>query len=484
MQRQGTVASMKLRSLAQLPGHPELDYPFVEHDLPSDPWVALAADSPDWLTDESRYLGSFRGLRERWLVHLSMLDDATPMEQRRDAERRIRLLDDRPRRLLFSHLQSARMREKHGPDPAWPGDMGSAAEALGTVTELLGPPEEWLPAFRRYTFQETPRLVVIPTWQCELRCVYCYIPKQDGRTMSIETLERAIELLLTCEEDELILQYFGGEAMMEWDLVQHGIEYASRRASALGKRMSFILSSNGWGLTRERLDWLQRYSVRLELSLDGEKDVQDIYRKARDPAQSSYGQSIAHKAELLEDIEHEVIMVAPPVTAGRLYRNFFHVVDCGYEQVQINVGLGMKWSEGARQTFAAQLMEIGAELRRRWARGERVVLTNLLAQNPMAMRLNGEVTVDWDGTIYGGNAFLHETEHKKRFVTGHLDDLCSFDRYRMDRPDNAFLLEWSYTPDVTENNLLMGRVFGSFLRWMQEQGTPPEGLPLPLSTAP
>ena len=29
-----------------------------------------------------------------------------------------------------------------------------------------------------------------------------------------------------------------------------------------------------------------------------------------------------------------------------------------------------------------------------------VVLTNLLAENPMAMRLNGEVTVDWDGTIY------------------------------------------------------------------------------------
>ena len=41
----------------------------------------------------------------------------------------------------------------------------------------------------------------------------------------------------------------------------------------------------------------------------------------------------------------------------------------------------------------------------------------------MPIRLNGEVTVDWDGTVYGGNAFLHETEHKQKFVTGHLDDL-------------------------------------------------------------
>ena len=65
-----------------------------------------------------------------------------------------------------------------------------------------------------------------------------------------------------------------------------------------------------------------------------------------------------------------------------------------------------------------------------------------LESEPMPVRLNGEVTVDWDGTVFGGNAFLHETEHKQKFVVGHLDDLHGFDRYWMDALPNDFLLEW------------------------------------------
>ena len=86
----------------------------------------------------------------------------------------------------------------------------------------------------------------------------------------------------------------------------------------------------------------------------------------------------------------------------------------------------------------------------------------------MPIRLNGEITVDWDGTIYGGNAFLHETEHKQKFVIGHLDDLASFDRYWLDSPTNDYLLDWSYPPDVTKNNLDVGRIFKSFHQWMMK----------------
>ena len=86
-----------------------------------------------------------------------------------------------------------------------------------------------------------------------------------------------------------------------------------------------------------------------------------------------------------------------------------------------------------------------------------------------AIRLNAEITVDYDGRIYGGNAFLHETEHKDRFCMGHLDDLGHFDRYWLDMPENAALLEWSYPPEVTANNLEVGRLLASFLRWVRRR---------------
>jgi hypothetical protein len=92
-----------------------------------------------------------------------------------------------------------------------------------------------------------------------------------------------------------------------------------------------------------------------------------------------------------------------------------------------------------------------------------------LENKAMPIRLNGEVTVDWDGTIYGGNAFLHETEHKQKFVIGRLDDGASYDRYVLDGPTNEHLLQWSYPPDVTENNLAVGAIMTSWMRWMQRE---------------
>jgi hypothetical protein len=120
------------------------------------------------------------------------------------------------------------------------------------------------------------------------------------------------------------------------------------------------------------------------------------------------------------------------------------------------------------------LHTIGKELMRRWAAGEQLEFINMNHQ-PLAMRLNGEVTVDWDGTIYGGNAFLHETEHKQLFVVGHLDDHTNIDRYWIDATDNNFLLDWSYRPKVTANNVEVGKVMASFIKWMRGQGYGPAG---------
>ena len=98
-----------------------------------------------------------------------------------------------------------------------------------------------------------------------------------------------------------------------------------------------------------------------------------------------------------------------------------------------------------------------------------------MRHRPNPMRLNGEVTVDWDGTIYGGNGFLHETEHKDKFVMSHLDAYTNIDRYWMDATDNNFLLDWSYRRKVTENNIEVGKIMASFCTWMRKRGIEASG---------
>jgi hypothetical protein len=214
----------------------------------------------------------------------------------------------------------------------------------------------------------------------------------------------------------------------------------------------------------------------MELSLDGDEATQRRFRPPRVRGEDSYANSIATHAKdiLASGLEQWVIMVVHPTQVERMPESFFHIADLGFRRIQINNMLGRPWTPEQMSSFARGLHTIGKELMRRWAAGEQLEFINMNHQ-PLAMRLNGEVTVDWDGTIYGGNAFLHETEHKQLFVVGHLDDHTNIDRYWIDATDNNFLLDWSYRPKVTANNVEVGKVMASFIKWMRGQGYGPAG---------
>ena len=438
--QQGRLDRLHLRDTLAAPGYPEFDYPLVEHEVPADGRVDAAVDA-GFFTDEDYYAESYRRLRALW----------------HDDEALARALDDRLRRRVFELLDQARK-------GAQGGDPREEARMRGVAEGLLGPVDRWIHAFQRYAQGGVTRLVVIPTWQCELRCNYCYIPKQDGRVMARDTLDRAVGLLLSSERPALTLQFFGGEALVEWDNVRHAIESASHRAAALGKTIDFVLSSNGYSLDAEKLRWLEQYPVKLELSLDGDPDTQRRFRAARVAGDDSYAQGIAPRArEIVESgLAYDVIMVCHPTQIERLCANYLHIVDLGFRRVQINFALGKPWTVPQRQGLAEQLFRLAGELDRRPG----VVFVN--AENaPMPMRLNAEITVDWDGSIYGGNAFLHETEHKAKFRLGHLDERANFDRYWMDAAPNSELVKWSYEPAVTANNLKVGAVMADFVRWFR-----------------
>jgi len=443
--RQGRVDRLRIRETLHHDDAPELDYPLVDHDLPEDDRVAEAVEA-ELFTDEGYYTQTLLNLRSQW-THRKDLE----------SERLVRALDDAPRRLMLEALEDAR--RNRGSD--WPGWEPDTKRLVAMAEKLVGP--DWKAKAKRWSEQSVPRLVLIPTWQCELRCRYCFIPKQDGRVMSAETVDRSVELLLSSARDEVMLQFFGGEALLEWELVKRAISRTSERAAALGKRVRIVLSSNGWSLDAEKLAWLKQHPVKLELSLDGRPELQNRFRRALLKGGDSYQMGIAPRVEdiVAAGVPYDVIMVVHPDNADRVAESFQHIAELGFERIQINHALGYRWTKEQMTTFAAGLHRIGQSLP-----GRSTVLVNA-EQPPMPVRLNAEITVDWDGTVYGGNGFLHETEHKERFRLGHLDDGHGFDRYWLDAPDNDFLLRWSYPEDVTANNLAVGRIMTSFVRWLR-----------------
>ena len=462
--RKGKSEAHQLRGFASVANYPEYDYPFVSHDIPSDPWVSIAIKE-NFFSGEDLYTKSFTNLYQIWKKHLETLEDVTENTAEKERGKRLlRMLDDLPRTMLFQRLRDLRAHNQKREQKQ------DESLALHLTSKILGEPDAWKLAFQRFISLGTQRMVIIPTWQCELRCRYCYIRKQDGRVMPWETAQKSIDLLMSSHRPTLILQFFGGEALLEWKTIQKAIAYATQEAKRFGKQIQFLISTNGWSLDEEKLDWLAEYNVKLELSLDGDSETQNHSRQAFRKDEDSYQHSIATKRTLIQSRHffYDVIMVVPPRQISKLAQNFIHIADQNWKRIQINYALGMLWTENDKKIFAQELMKIGSFLEKQWAKGDSISFINLEAA-PINMRLNGEITVDWDGTLHSGNAFLLKGRKAGELILGDVDALQNFDRYWLDVVDNDVLLDSTYSPEITANNLEVGKIFNSWIRWMRKK---------------
>ena len=120
---------------------------------------------------------------------------------------------------------------------------------------------------------------------CNLRCEYCFAGtgtfKGKREFMSEEVALKAIDFLIENSGDRKVLEtdFFGGEPLMNFDVVKKTVEYANERAAKLGKKFLFTMTTNGVLLKGEIADWLNANMENVVLSLDGRKEVHDAVRK-------------------------------------------------------------------------------------------------------------------------------------------------------------------------------------------------------------
>jgi uncharacterized protein len=122
---------------------------------------------------------------------------------------------------------------------------------------------------------------------CNLRCGYCYYAARehayDPRTaMSPAVAEQSVELLLAQAEPgvPVHLHLFGGEPLLNFDLLQHVVTYAERRARDVGREVTFEVTTNGTRFSPRVVEFLNAHSVHVGVSFDGPPEVQDAARPA------------------------------------------------------------------------------------------------------------------------------------------------------------------------------------------------------------
>ena len=119
---------------------------------------------------------------------------------------------------------------------------------------------------------------------CNLNCSYCFASqgKYHGERalMSFEVGKRALDFLIenSGTRRNLEVDFFGGEPLMNFDVVKQLVEYARSIEKEHGKNFRFTLTTNGVLIDDDVIEFANKEMSNVVLSLDGRKEIHDRYR--------------------------------------------------------------------------------------------------------------------------------------------------------------------------------------------------------------
>ena len=119
---------------------------------------------------------------------------------------------------------------------------------------------------------------------CNLNCAYCFASQGkyhgDRAVMSFEVGKQALDFLIANSKGRrnLEVDFFGGEPLMNFDVVKQLVAYARSIEKEHGKNFRFTLTTNGMLIDDDVIDFANRECSNVVLSLDGRKEIHDRYR--------------------------------------------------------------------------------------------------------------------------------------------------------------------------------------------------------------
>jgi|GEM_PF-4311998 len=240
------------------------------------------------------------------------------------------------------------------------------------------------------------RLFLFVTHACQLRCCYCHVVKYPGR-MSAAVADAGVGLLMRSLRPEVELHFFGGEPMLAFPMVRRSTLLAESLAERRGKKVRFWLTTNGLQLTDEALSFVAEHDFTLEFSCDGADGAQLSQRVSVGGA--DYYDRLRRNLARLRDagVRYNVISVVLPRNAARVFDQFRFLAGLGHRRIQINYAVGCVWSEREQAELLRQMRKTA-----RWARANGVELVNATAARREPVFLNGDLTLDCDGTLFRG----------------------------------------------------------------------------------
>lgn len=273
-------------------------------------------------------------------------------------------------------------------------------------------------------------LTLCLTHNCNLRCRYCYAGRKTPQSMPWETARAGIELGLAeaerlgCSVD---LSFFGGEPLLEWELLQRCHDYLWERRERLApRRPRFGITTNATLLTQEKLAWLAERDFLVGLSVDGNAAMHNTNRRFAD-GRGSHA-AVAEALELVGQfpaLRRKCICVVNPANCHLLAGGVRWLHEHYEGDIGLNFDYWHTWTDAEFAVLTAQLEAVQQMMLAAYRAGERVPrVDNLIGK--IHTHLNGkgctlcrigeqEIAVSAEGNLFpcsrlvgeGNSAFIN-----------------------------------------------------------------------------
>ena len=241
----------------------------------------------------------------------------------------------------------AAMLEKYSGQPEV--TEGEIRAVLESVEDLKAKGKLFAPdAYEHLAFDFKARNTVIKALclhvahTCNLTCEYCFASqgKYQGERalMSFEVGKQALDFLIahSGSRRNLEVDFFGGEPLMNWDVVKRLVAYGREQEKIHNKKFRFTLTTNGMLIDDDVIEFANKEMHNVVLSLDGRKEVHDSLRKTAS-GKGSYDIIVPKFQKLVESRGGKGYYVRGTFTHNNVEftKDLLHMADLGFTELSM-----------------------------------------------------------------------------------------------------------------------------------------------------
>ncbi len=194
---------------------------------------------------------------------------------------------------------------------------------------------------------------------CNLACRYCYNGEHFSRSMPWEVAKAGVELAIDQPGSKHRISFFGGEPLLEMDMIRRVMDYCRQRQDETGGELYHLVVTNGVLLDQAKLDYFLEHDVYVAMSIDGCRAAHEATRCFADGS-SSYDRVTQNARRLLAaKPSNKVIAVIDPLNVDHLGDSFDALLDLGARNMSMNVNYEGSWEEPERDRFLVALRDLG-----------------------------------------------------------------------------------------------------------------------------